>query len=135
MSSPLHRLTDNLADVQADGATIAGLIANLERRYPGFKERLCDADGRLRRSVNVEVNGQDVRRRQKAKVEVNGQDIRKRQNKKKPLEDTPVPDGAEVSIKPARNQFLRWWLPLLLLCGLFCALYLIPGCALYSAKK
>ena len=33
----------------------------MEARYPGIKERLCEADGRVRRFVNIYVNGDDIR--------------------------------------------------------------------------
>jgi MoaD family protein len=41
--------------------TVADLIAALDARYPGMGERLAEPDGRLRRWVNVFINGQDVR--------------------------------------------------------------------------
>lgn len=37
------------------------LLASLEKQYPGIKERLCDAEGKLRRFVNVYVNEEDIR--------------------------------------------------------------------------
>lgn len=79
--TPLQRLTNNLAEVQAEGGTIGELIASLESQFPGFKERLCDGDGRLRRFVNVYVGNEDIRFLQN--------------------EATQVDDGAEVSIIPA----------------------------------
>ena len=53
--SPLQRVTNNLAEVQAQGSTVAELIDNLEQQFPGIKERLCDESGRLRRYVNIYV--------------------------------------------------------------------------------
>lgn len=59
--SPLRRLTGGESEVQADGQTLGETIEDLERRFPGVKERLCDESGELRRFVNVYVNGEDVR--------------------------------------------------------------------------
>jgi molybdopterin synthase sulfur carrier subunit len=60
--TPLRKLTNELDIVQSDGtATVAQLIDDLERQYPGLRERLCDETGELRRFVNVYVNGEDVR--------------------------------------------------------------------------
>ena len=50
--------------VTANGATISGLIDDLESSHPGIKDRLIDVkDGKpdLRRFVNVYVNDEDVR--------------------------------------------------------------------------
>lgn len=79
--TPLRRLTQNLAEVAAEGADIAGIIENLEANYPGMKERLCDEAGNIRRFVNVYLNDEDIRF-------LEGQ-------------ATPVADGAEISIIPA----------------------------------
>jgi len=46
--------------VDADGATLAALIDDLEANHPGIKDRLLDGPD-LRRFVNVYVNDEDVR--------------------------------------------------------------------------
>ena len=79
--TPLRPLTDNLDTVEVDGKTIADLLATLEKKYPGIGERLLDAQGNVRRFVNVYVNGEDIRFLQD--------------------KETPVKDGDEVSIVPA----------------------------------
>ncbi|AQZ66166.1 Molybdenum cofactor biosynthesis protein MoaD [[Actinomadura] parvosata subsp. kistnae] len=56
----LRNYTDGAKAVNAEGATLEELIANLESRHPGIKERLVD-DGSLRRFVNVYLNDEDVR--------------------------------------------------------------------------
>lgn len=58
---PLQSLTNNLAEVEATGLTIRDLIDDLERRYPGIKDRICDESGKVRRFVNVYVNEEDIR--------------------------------------------------------------------------
>jgi len=59
--APLRQFTGGESRVTADGATVAALIDDLEARYPGIKGRVCEGDGRIRRFVNVFVNGANVR--------------------------------------------------------------------------
>jgi molybdopterin synthase sulfur carrier subunit len=79
--SPLQRLVGNQRSVPAAGVTLAELIDDLERRYPGIRARLIDDEGQLRSFVNVFVDNEDVRFLQGL--------------------DTPIPANAEVSIVPA----------------------------------
>jgi molybdopterin converting factor small subunit len=46
--------------VQADGTTLAALLADLERRYPGIRFRMVDEQDRIRRHMRVFVNGEQV---------------------------------------------------------------------------
>ena len=57
--SPLHSYTGR-AHVQADGTTLAALLADLERRYPGIRFRMVDEQDRIRRHMRVFVNGDQV---------------------------------------------------------------------------
>jgi molybdopterin synthase sulfur carrier subunit len=58
----LRSLTGEKSTVTADGtSTLGELVEHLESSYPGMRDRLCEADGQLRRFVNVFVNGEDVR--------------------------------------------------------------------------
>lgn len=53
----VHRdLTGGVETVQMDSDTVGALIEQLEARYPGIKERLCDGE-RLRPHIAVAVNG------------------------------------------------------------------------------
>jgi molybdopterin synthase sulfur carrier subunit len=56
----LRTFTGGANAVDAEGATLSGLIDNLEANHPGIKERLIEA-GDLRRFINVYVNDEDVR--------------------------------------------------------------------------
>ncbi|MFG2196275.1 MoaD/ThiS family protein [Streptomyces sp. NPDC048639] len=56
----LRTYTDGQKAVQASGATIDELFADLEARHAGIRERLVDG-GELRRFVNVYLNDEDVR--------------------------------------------------------------------------
>ena len=79
--TPLQKLTNGNAEVSATGANVAELVCSLEAQFPGIKDRLCEADGRLRRFVNVYVNNEDIRFSDG--------------------EQTAVKDGDEISIIPA----------------------------------
>lgn len=59
--TPLQKLTNNQGEVNCEAKDINELLAGLEKQYPGIKERLCDAEGKLRRFVNVYVNEEDIR--------------------------------------------------------------------------
>jgi molybdopterin synthase sulfur carrier subunit len=58
--TPLRTLTGGKDEVAASGKTLRELIEDLEKNYPGLKERLCDDKG-IRRFVNVYQNEEDVR--------------------------------------------------------------------------
>ena len=57
----LRRLTGGAATVQANGVTIADLFNDIDRQYPGFKGRLCDDTGAIRRFAAIFVDGKDIR--------------------------------------------------------------------------
>jgi sulfur-carrier protein len=59
--TPLRRFTGGAEEVSADGTTVAALVEDLERNHPGLKERICDEGGKVRRFVNIFVNGDDIR--------------------------------------------------------------------------
>ena len=67
--------------MQVEGSTLEQVMYALERRHPGFRARLFDDEGGLRRFVNVFVAYDDVRFLQGLA--------------------TPVLDGETVSIIPA----------------------------------
>ncbi|NIQ03941.1 MAG: molybdopterin synthase sulfur carrier subunit, partial [Nitrospinaceae bacterium] len=39
--TPLMKLTNNQAEVSADGGTIADMFDDLENQFAGIKERIC----------------------------------------------------------------------------------------------
>jgi sulfur-carrier protein len=79
--TPLQGLTNNLSEVAAEGGTVRDIMEHLDAKYPGFKARLYDDGGKLRRFVNVYVNDEDIRFMEN--------------------EETVVKDGAELSIIPS----------------------------------
>jgi len=59
--TPLRKFTQGADEVDAYGNTIRSIVEDLEKNYPGIKERICDETGKVRRFVNVYVNGDDIR--------------------------------------------------------------------------
>ncbi len=79
--TPLRKLTQGADEVDAQGNTVKALVEDLDRNFPGIKERICDETGNVRRFVNVYVNGDDIRFLQNL--------------------ETLVRDGDRISIVPA----------------------------------
>ena len=77
----LRTLTAGESEVSVVGDTVADVIESLESAHPGFKERILDESGELRRFVNVFVSDDDVRFMDGLA--------------------TPVPEGETLSIVPA----------------------------------
>jgi molybdopterin synthase sulfur carrier subunit len=59
--SPLRSYTQQQSVVEADGATVAELLADLDRRYPGIRFRMVDEQSRIRKHMKVFVNEESVR--------------------------------------------------------------------------
>ena len=79
--TPLRSVTKGASQVVAKGKDVEELIDDLDRQFPGLRERLVDESGELRRFVNLYVNEEDIRF-------LAGK-------------DTPINDGDAVSIVPA----------------------------------
>jgi MoaD family protein len=69
------------AEAEVDGATVQEVLDRLYALHGELRERLSDEDGGLRRFVNVYLAGEDIRF-------LDGL-------------QTPVSDGAELTILPA----------------------------------
>ena len=57
--SPLRSYTKK-REVEATGATLAELLAELDRRYPGLRFRMIDEQDRMRRHIRFFINGEQV---------------------------------------------------------------------------
>ncbi len=79
--TPLRKFTQGSDEVDVDGATVLAMLEDLEQKHPGIKERIMDESGKVRRFVNVYVNGDDIRFLQNV--------------------DTALKDGDSISIVPA----------------------------------
>ena len=79
--APLRKLTQEQELVEASGSNIEEILADLDKNFPGLKERVCDESGNVRRFVNIFINDEDIRF----------------------MEDkaTAVKEGDEISIVPA----------------------------------
>lgn len=79
--TPLRKLTNGQSKVQFTATNISELLDTADTQFPGFRDRVLDSNGEIKRFINVFVNGVDVRTLQgKA---------------------TPVHDGDQVSVIPA----------------------------------
>jgi molybdopterin synthase sulfur carrier subunit len=54
-------MSGGASQVQVEGVTLLDVIGNLEAAHPGFRDRLLDDDGALRKFVNIFVADDDVR--------------------------------------------------------------------------
>src|SRR3979409_2530764 len=79
--TPLRPYTDKQDAVDATGATVGELLADLTSRHSGLKAHLYNEQGKLRSFVNVYLNDEDIRYMQK--------------------EQTPVSPGDTISIIPS----------------------------------
>jgi MoaD family protein len=79
--TPLRPYTDKKEAVEAEGATVGDLLADLTRKHAGLKNHLFNEQGKLRSFVNVYLNDEDIRYLQK--------------------EQTPVSSGDTISIIPS----------------------------------
>jgi sulfur-carrier protein len=77
----LRSATGGESEAELEGATVREVLDSLYARFDGFSERISDETGSLRRFVNVYLSGEDIRF-------LDGL-------------DTPVSDGAELTILPA----------------------------------
>ncbi len=66
-------------EVKVSAATIEGLIAVLDARWPGMRGRLCDETPRIRQHLSIFCNG------------------------KRAVLETPLPEGATVYILTAMS--------------------------------
>ncbi|MGH8681447.1 MAG: MoaD/ThiS family protein [Burkholderiales bacterium] len=48
-------------EAEASGATLAAVLADLDRAYPGIRFRMVDEQGRIRRHIRIFVNGDQLR--------------------------------------------------------------------------
>lgn len=58
--SALRSYTES-ARAEASGATLAEVVAELDRLYPGIRFRMIDEQGRIRRHIRFFFEGQQVR--------------------------------------------------------------------------
>ena len=79
--TPLQEFSQQKDAVEVEGETVKDVLASLDKKCAGIRQRLYDEQGKLRRFVNIYVNQEDIRFLQG--------------------EGTKVKGGDEVSIVPA----------------------------------
>ena len=72
--TPLRRYTGGESKVAGSGQSVSEVLVDLNARFPGLIDRVCEPDGEIRRFVNVFVNGENVRNLQGAATTVKGGD-------------------------------------------------------------
>jgi molybdopterin synthase sulfur carrier subunit len=73
--TPLRKLTNNLEEVNATGATLGAVLDELNAAYPGLGDRIVDESGTIRRFVNIFVNDEDVRFLQEKETPIKEADV------------------------------------------------------------
>jgi len=77
----LQKVVGGPKSVQAQGDTVAQVLKDLEKNYPGLKGRVTDQQGKLNQFIIIFLNDQDIRFRKEL--------------------DTPLQEGDVLSILPA----------------------------------
>ena len=77
----LRRFVDGNDQIQVAGQNVREALDGLEAAHPGIKAKICDAQGNLRRFINVYADQEDIRFLDNL--------------------ETPLGDGAELQIVPA----------------------------------
>lgn len=79
--TPMRKVTAGQGKIQVQASNLQEAIDRADATYPGFRERVLDNEGEIKRFINVFVNGVDVRKLQGR--------------------ETPVHDNDEVAVIPA----------------------------------
>ena len=59
--TPLRSYTNDRSEVEAAGASLAEVLADLDRRYPGIRFRMVDEQDAIRRHIRMWVNKDEAR--------------------------------------------------------------------------
>lgn len=79
--TPLRRLTAGASKLDIAGDSVGAVLQALESDCPGIAEKVLDADGEVKRFINVFRNDEEIRSLEGL--------------------DTPVREGDRISIVPA----------------------------------
>jgi molybdopterin synthase sulfur carrier subunit len=55
IASPLYSYTGGRSEVEATGATVALVLADLDRRFPGIRRRIVDEQDRVRQHMRIYI--------------------------------------------------------------------------------
>ena len=56
LPTPLAEYTRHVREVEAEGTTVAELLADLDRKYPGLRFRVIDEQDAIRPHIRIFVN-------------------------------------------------------------------------------
>ena len=59
--TPLRSYTGKESVIEAGGATIGAMLAEMERRYPGFRFRIISEQDSIRQHIKIFINEEPVR--------------------------------------------------------------------------
>jgi adenylyltransferase/sulfurtransferase len=79
--TPFRSFVGNRSSVEVEGRNVAEALANLDARFPGFRNLCYNAEGAIPPHINVYVNNQEI-------TSLNG-------------EDTALADGDQLAVIPA----------------------------------
>jgi sulfur-carrier protein len=77
----LRKFAENQDEIVIAGTTVGEVLANLDQRYPGFRDRICDDTGNLRKFITIFAKMKDIRGQKQL--------------------NTPVGENDEIVIVPA----------------------------------
>jgi sulfur-carrier protein len=61
IAGPLRSYTGGQNSVNAMGASVADVLANLEQRFPGMRFRMIDEQNRIRQHIRLFVNADEAK--------------------------------------------------------------------------
>jgi sulfur-carrier protein len=73
-TSALNRFFPSLREIEIEGSTVKEILGNVEKAHPGILGYLVDEHGRLRKHLNIFVQGDLIKDRYTLKDRVNKSD-------------------------------------------------------------
>ena len=74
LPAALREYARGASQVKASGRTLSAVLADLDAKYPGIRQRILEDTGVVRQYVNVFVNGDQIEETDPARVRVNDGD-------------------------------------------------------------
>jgi sulfur-carrier protein len=59
--TPLRSITGQRDVIEVEPGTVTDIITRVDQTYAGFRSRICEEDDKLRRFINIYVDGEDIR--------------------------------------------------------------------------
>ncbi len=73
-TSALNRFFPSLTEIEIQGSTVREVLINIEKIHPGISNYLTDDNGRLRKHLNIFVEGDLIKDRQTLNDHINADD-------------------------------------------------------------